>query len=336
MNITATGKTTVIAAIVLTAQALSLCGCEVSVKKTEDHEKKPSISVINEIDESADAFDEENEEDDGFVPIETDDDVSDHEMPQDPQTVDLNPEWEYADFSVINSGSAVLYYAKNNRNNIVIGVNAGHGTKGGQNAKTYCHPDKSPKVTGGSTAEGSVKAAAVSSGMKFDDGTDEAAATLELARIFRERLLEEGYDVLMLRDDEDVQLDNVARTVISNNTADCMISVHWDGDDLDHDKGCFYISVPDALKKMEPVSLYWMEHDKLGEALIDGLRDMGCRIYDTGSMDVDLTQMSYSTIPSVDVEMGNQASKLDAQTLEALADGLVRGVDLYFGPDRLR
>lgn len=32
-------------------------------------------------------------------------------------------------------------------------VNAGHGTKGGESVKTYCHPDKSAKVTGGSTAQ---------------------------------------------------------------------------------------------------------------------------------------------------------------------------------------
>ena len=32
----------------------------------------------------------------------------------------------------------------------------------------------------------------------------------------------------MLRDGDDVQLDNVARTVICNNAADCHIALHWD------------------------------------------------------------------------------------------------------------
>ena len=66
--------------------------------------------------------------------------------------VSLDPSWEFADYSVIHSGAAILYRAQENRKNIIIGVNAGHGTAGGDSQYTYCHPDRSPKVTGGSTA----------------------------------------------------------------------------------------------------------------------------------------------------------------------------------------
>ena len=55
--------------------------------------------------------------------------------------------------------------------------------------------------------------------------------------------------MLMVRDGKDVQLDNVARTVICNNVADCHIALHWDSDGLSYDKGCFYASVPEKLKK---------------------------------------------------------------------------------------
>ena len=240
--------------------------------------------------------------------------------------VSLDPSWKYADFSVINSGVAKLYRAKQNRRDVVIGVNAGHGTKGGDKEKTYCHPDKSPKVTGGSTAQGAIKATAVSSGMTFSDGTPEAEVTLKTAQILRDKLLAEGYDVLMLRDGVDVQLDNIARTVICNNTSACMISLHWDGDGLDYDKGCFYISTPEGLREMEPVSDHWEDHHKLGEALVEGLREQGAKIYQDGTMPVDLTQTSYSCIPSIDVELGNQSSAHDEETLSQLADGLVKGV----------
>ena len=50
-------------------------------------------------------------------------------------------------------------------------------------------------------------------------------------------------------------------------------------------------------------------------------------------MDIDLTQTSYSTVPSVDIEMGNQASVHDGPTLEKLAAGLVLGVDSFFGSE---
>lgn len=180
------------------------------------------------------------------------------------QQITLDSTWEYADHSKINTGAAVLYRApeESGRKGIVIGVNAGHGTVGGSKVKTLCHPDGSAKVTGGSTAAGAMEAAAVSGGMTFQDGTPEREVTLRMAQILRDKLLSSGYDVLMLRDSEDVQLDNVARTVICNNVADCHIALHWDsGDGKNYDKGCFYISVPEALKNMEPVASHWQQHD---------------------------------------------------------------------------
>ena len=245
------------------------------------------------------------------------------------EEIEFDTSWLYADYSEIHSGNAVLYRSPVDRRNIVIGVNAGHGTDGGTSVKTFCHPDKSPKVTGGSTAEGSIKATAVSSGMTFLDGTKEESVTLREAQILRDMLIQRGYDVLMVRDDTDVQLDNVARTVLCNNIADCHIALHWDGDNLDYDKGCFYISVPDGIKYMEPVASTWKRSEELGEAVISGLRDNECKICNNGSMDIDLTQTSYSTVPSIDLELGNVASNHDDPTLAKLAEGICNGIERY-------
>ncbi len=249
---------------------------------------------------------------------------------KDGDLIGLDSSWEYAQFSVINSGNAVMYTAKENRKDKIIAVNAGHGTAGGSSVKTLCHPDGTPKVTGGTTAAGSIEAAAVSSGMTFNDGTPEAEVTLKMAQILRDKLLMEGYDVLMIRDGEDVQLDNVARTLIANNVADIHISLHWDGDGLDTIKGVFYMSVPDGLKEMEPVKTMWQYHEALGDALIEGLRSNGIKVWDSNPLDMDLTQTSYSTIPSVDIELGNQCSDHSEQTLNEEADGLVIGINSFF------
>jgi len=245
------------------------------------------------------------------------------------QQITLDPDWEYADHSKINTGAAVLYRApeESGRKGIVIGVNAGHGTVGGSKVKTLCHPDGSAKVTGGSTAAGAMEAAAVSGGMTFQDGTPEREVTLRMAQILRDKLLSSGYDVLMLRDSEDVQLDNV----ICNNIADCHIALHWDsGDGKNYDKGCFYISVPEALKNMEPVASHWQQHDTLGTDLVEGLREQGATIYGKGHMGIDLTQTSYSMIPSVDMELGNAYSDHSDVILEQLATGLLAGINTYF------
>ena len=244
--------------------------------------------------------------------------------------IGLDESWQYAGESAIHTGSAVFYAAADNRNGIVVAVNAGHGTKGGTKVKTYCHPDHSAKTTGGSTAEGATQATAVSAGTTFTDGTSEATVTLQEAKLVRDKLLAAGFDVLMLRDGEDVQLDNVARTVIANNVADCHIAIHWNGDDATSPEGVFYIRVPDAIKGMEPVASYYKQHDALGQALVDGLVSVGNSTFSGGSMAIDLTQTSYSTIPSVDVELGNQCSDHSQATLDNLADGIVLGVEGFF------
>lgn len=246
------------------------------------------------------------------------------------QNIALDSSWEYADYSMINSGSAVMYKAASDRKNITVAVNAGHGTSGGSSVRTLCHPDGSPKTTGGSTAQGATTATAVSGGMTFYDGTPESSVTLRMAQILRDTLLAQGYDVLMLRDDTDVQLDNVARSVIANNTANCHIALHWDGDGLSYDKGVFYIAVPDGIKNMQPVATYWQEHDRLGESLVSGLSNQGVKVCGSGKMSIDLTQTSYSTIPSVDIELGNASSDHSEETLNRLAAGLLEGINSYY------
>ncbi|MBO4904514.1 MAG: N-acetylmuramoyl-L-alanine amidase [Lachnospiraceae bacterium] len=303
----------------------------VSARGSEDISQEVSMEIVSPPEETAENLAEDEVQAEDEVLEETNPEVAYVDAtPGAVEPVALNGVWQYADYTKINSGTAALYRAASGRKNVVIGVNAGHGTKGGQSVKTYCHPDMTPKVTGGTTAAGAVTAVAVSGGMSFADGAREADVTLRMAQILRDKLLAKGYDVLMLRDGPDVQLDNIARTVIANNTANCLISLHWDGDGLAYDKGCFYISTPDGIKNMEPVASHWQMHEQLGQALISGLRDSGCKINGGGKMAIDLTQTSYSTIPSIDIELGNQASAHDDATLSKLGDGLVLGIGRLF------
>lgn len=250
----------------------------------------------------------------------------------DKTSITVDSSWRFAEFSMIKTGAATLYKSTaENRKGITVCVNAGHGTNGGGSVKTLCHPDGSAKVTGGSTGAGAVKAVAVSSGMTFKDGTPERDVTLALALALKPKLLAAGYDVVMIRESNDVQLDNIARTVIANNTADCHIALHWDSSESD--KGAFYMSVPNvaSYRAMEPVASNWQKHNNLGENLISGLRGAGVKIFSGGSMEMDLTQTSYSTVPSVDIELGDKVSDHSAGTMEVLANGLLAGINSFFG-----
>ena len=147
----------------------------------------------------------------------------------------------------------------------------------------------------------------------------------------KDKLLAAGYDVLMIRESDDVQLDNVARTVIANNMAYCHIALHWDS--TTSDKGAFYMSVPNvsSYRSMEPVKSNWEKHNALGESLVAGLKEAGVKIFSGGSMEMDLTQTSFSTVPSIDIELGDKNSDHSDAALDTLAKGLLDGVNRYFG-----
>lgn len=243
----------------------------------------------------------------------------------------LDSSWEFASYSVINDGKAKLYLGNNsNKKNYIVAVSAGHGTSGASSLSTYCHPDKSPKIISGSTSAGSIWCTAVSSGMVFSGGTSEAEVNLKVAILFKEELLKEGFDVLMLRENDDARLDNIARTVLANNIADIHIAIHFDSTSTD--KGAFYTSVPDdaSYRSMYPVSKMWEKHHLLGTYLIGGLREEQIKIYNDGTMPMDLVQTSFSTIPSIDIELGDKKSDLSSDHLRLLAKGLTKGVAKYY------
>ena len=245
------------------------------------------------------------------------------------EAVAFNTGWEFGGNSKINSGTATLYYASgSSKKNKTVCVNAGHGTKGGESVKTLCHPDGTPKVTGGSTAAGNTKATAVSSGTTMLDGTSEAYVNLKVAKALKSVLLERGYNVLMIRESEDVQLDNIARTVMANEKASCHIAIHYDS--TTSNKGAFFMTVADGIKNMYPVSTIWTESDRLGASIINGLSGNGVKIFGDGTMQMDLTQTSYSKIPSIDLELGDRSSDYSDASVSVLAKGIADGVDIFY------
>ena len=67
------------------------------------------------------------------------------------------------------------------------------------------------------------------------------------------------------------------------------------------------------------------------KACMKKLKDAGVKIFSSGAMEMDLTQTSFSTVPSIDIELGDKASDHSDAALEVLAQGLVDGVNRYFG-----
>ena len=245
--------------------------------------------------------------------------------------VKMDNKFKYATYSVIQTGSAKLYkYKDDDKNRKTVCINAGHGTPNGTGYNTFSHPDFTPKVTSGTTKAGSILSIAVSDGMVFNDGHRESEMNLIVSVMLRDLLLKNGYNVLMIREDEMCYLDNVARTVLANNFSDIHISIHFDS--TDNDKGFFYIG-PANIKQyveMEPVKTYLEKHRKLRSRILASFREDNYRIFGNGFMGMDLTQISYSTIPSVDIELGDRATNLTPEFLAGCARTLYKGIDNYF------
>ena len=81
---------------------------------------------------------------------------------------------------------------------------------------------------------------------------------------------------------------------------------------------------------MEPVASHWQQHEALGKALVEGLQKEGVNVFQGGSLPMDLTQTSYSTIPSMDIELGDRASDHSQESCARYAKGLKAGIDAYF------
>lgn len=305
-----------------------------SSSSNEPNTDNTSNNISDNVSDDAEEIISENESNDADEMAEMTPEISkpDFSSIGESATFSWDDNWPYADHSMIHTSSVTLYKSSaENRKNKIIAINAGHGTKGGSSVKTLCHPDGSPKVTGGSTGAGATTANAISAGMTFPNGTPEATVTLKLAMTLKNVLLNNGYDVLMIRESEDTQIDNVARTVFANNLADCHISLHYDS--TENNKGFFVIGVPDiaSYKAMEPVASHYEQHNALANALITGAKNNNIKLSGSGFQGIDLTQTSYSTIPSVDVEVGDKGSDYSDNTLNTLSQGILNGLNIYFG-----
>ena len=69
------------------------------------------------------------------------------------------------------------------------------------------------------------------------------------------------------------------------------------------------------------------KHEKLGKGIVSKMKSLGVKVYASGRMGIDLTQTSYSTIPSVDLEVGDKASNYSKKSLNKIATAISKGIN---------
>jgi N-acetylmuramoyl-L-alanine amidase len=217
---------------------------------------------------------------------------------KDKEAVTMESSWEFADKSTNSAGAARYFIAPENNKNICIAINPAHS---------------------GLSEPGDTLA----------NGQSQSSVNMEIANNLKEVLLSNGYDVLMLREDESSQLDNIARQVVANNVADLYIVINGSG--LKNKN--FKISY--ALPTVPGNSLFgshlndWTTIDtNVGNLILNGIKQY--MSVGSGSASLDSTALLYTNIPAAALEAYNLQTDITEKKLQNIADGVYAGIDEYF------
>lgn len=191
--------------------------------------------------------------------------------------------------------------------------------------------DKEPNAPGSDVMK--VKATGGTSG-NFS-GIPEYQLNLDIALMVRDRLVEQGYDVVMTRENNDTAISNSERAKMANDAgADISVRIHANGSEDPGVSGA--LTLIGSAENPYVGALYDRSY-RLAENILNaycaatGMQNLGIQPNDT------MTGINWSQIPVVILEMGfmtNQQDDMnmaDAAYRESMVNGIVDGINRYYG-----
>ena len=240
------------------------------------------------------------------------------------KAVEVSDEWvkiSLEDEQVGYIASQYLREIKEGSNGYLIVIDAGHQEKGNY-GKEPIGPGSSetkPKVSSGTSGKTS--------------GLAEYELTLTLALKLEEELTARGYEVIMVRTSNDVDISNSERANIANEAnADAFVRIHANGSDNTNASGA--MTICQTSSNPYNGNLY-SESKDLSSKVLDALvENTGCRkeyVWETDTM----SGINWCQVPVTIVEVGYMTNPQEDALLAAdeyqqkICCGIANGIDNY-------
>lgn len=207
----------------------------------------------------------------------------------------------------------------------IVGIDAGH--------QKYANYELEPIGPGSSQKK--IKVAGGTRGVST--GKSEGTLNLEIALKLKDKLIDKGYKVVMVREKADVNISNSERAKKLNKKCDISIRIHADGSENSSINGVSLLYPPSSNPYIGELS---GKSYNLASCILDkyceetGLKNNGLKARN------DLTGFNFSTIPVALIEMGYMTNYSEDEFMSSssgqkkMVDGIALGVEKYYGYEK--